>query len=267
MPNVIQLKRSATAAAIPAAGSLVAGELAVNTADGKLYMKKDNATVVEIGAGGGGGGSTSAADTAISVDSNVMYSTVSSTLGVVPSYQLVQPTTETAITQTSSLQRIFTAAGNSVFAVKANTHYRFELNVGVRSTQASNNFLYCAFDSTAYGTTARFYTVGRNFVPAYGQGSNHQTFSAFETYEEYATQTAGGQAATLVQVTLTASGCGVRWFKCVGSFRTAAIAGNFIPKVQMQANPTSAPVILTGSYFAYWPIGAASAQKVGSLIS
>ena len=266
MPNVIQLKRSATAAAIPAAGSLVAGELAVNTADGKLYMKKDNATVVEIGAGGGGGGSTSAADTAISVDSNVMYSTVSSTLGVVPSYQLVQPTTETAITQTTALQRIFTAAGASVFAVKANTHYRFELNVGIRSTQASHNFLYLAFDSTAYGTTARFYTVGRNFVPAYGQGSNHQTFSVFETYEEYACQTAGGQAATLAMVTLNANVI-VRWFKCVGSFRTAAIAGNFIPKVQMNANPTMVPILLTGSYFAYWPIGAASAQKVGSLIS
>ena len=54
MANTIQHKRSATASAIPTAGSLVAGELAVNTADGKLFMKKDNATVVEIGASGGG---------------------------------------------------------------------------------------------------------------------------------------------------------------------------------------------------------------------
>jgi hypothetical protein len=34
----------------------VAGELAINTADGKLFTKKDNGTVVEIGAGGGGAG-------------------------------------------------------------------------------------------------------------------------------------------------------------------------------------------------------------------
>ena len=49
MPNTIQLKRSSTASAVPSSGSLVAGELAVNTADGKLYLKKDNASVVQIG--------------------------------------------------------------------------------------------------------------------------------------------------------------------------------------------------------------------------
>jgi hypothetical protein len=55
MANIIQLKRSATASAIPSSGSLVAGELAVNTADGKLYLKKDDASVVQIGAGSGAG--------------------------------------------------------------------------------------------------------------------------------------------------------------------------------------------------------------------
>ena len=49
MANTIRHKRSATASAIPTAGSLVAGELAVNTADGKLYLKKDNASVIQIG--------------------------------------------------------------------------------------------------------------------------------------------------------------------------------------------------------------------------
>ena len=57
MANTIQLKRSATAGAVPSAGSLSAGELAVNTADGKLFAKKDNGTVIEIGGGGGGGAS------------------------------------------------------------------------------------------------------------------------------------------------------------------------------------------------------------------
>ena len=49
MANTIQHKRSATASAVPSSGSLSAGELAVNTADGKLYLKKDNALVVQIG--------------------------------------------------------------------------------------------------------------------------------------------------------------------------------------------------------------------------
>lgn len=55
MVNTILHKRSSTPSATPAAGSLTAGELALNTADGKLFTKKDNGTVVEIGAGGGGG--------------------------------------------------------------------------------------------------------------------------------------------------------------------------------------------------------------------
>jgi hypothetical protein len=54
MANTIKHKRSGTAGATPSSGSLVAGELAINTADGKLFTKRDNGTVVEIGAGGGG---------------------------------------------------------------------------------------------------------------------------------------------------------------------------------------------------------------------
>lgn len=49
MPNKIQHKRSSTASAVPAAGSLSAGEIAVNTADGRLYIKRDDNTVVDVG--------------------------------------------------------------------------------------------------------------------------------------------------------------------------------------------------------------------------
>ena len=49
MANTIQHKRSSTATTVPTAGQLSAGELAVNTADGKLYLKKDNASIVQIG--------------------------------------------------------------------------------------------------------------------------------------------------------------------------------------------------------------------------
>ena len=48
MPNTIRHKRSATASAAPAAASLVAGELAVNTADGRVYTKQDSGTVVDV---------------------------------------------------------------------------------------------------------------------------------------------------------------------------------------------------------------------------
>jgi hypothetical protein len=49
MANTIKHKRSSTAGATPSSGSLVAGELAINTADGKVFTKKDNGTVVRVG--------------------------------------------------------------------------------------------------------------------------------------------------------------------------------------------------------------------------
>lgn len=56
MAQTIKLRRSATASAVPTTGQLALGELAINTWDGKLFLKKDNGTqsIVEIGAGGGG---------------------------------------------------------------------------------------------------------------------------------------------------------------------------------------------------------------------
>ncbi len=51
MPSTILLKRSSTASAVPAAGSLQAGELAVNLADQRLYSKTAGGTVVQVGFG------------------------------------------------------------------------------------------------------------------------------------------------------------------------------------------------------------------------
>lgn len=55
MANKLLIKRSSVASKVPTTGDLELGELAINTYDGKLYLKKDNgsASIVEIGAGGG----------------------------------------------------------------------------------------------------------------------------------------------------------------------------------------------------------------------
>jgi hypothetical protein len=54
----ISLYYSTTAAAVPTAGNLVAGELAINTADGKLFYKDSAGVVQVIGTKGGVGSST-----------------------------------------------------------------------------------------------------------------------------------------------------------------------------------------------------------------
>src|SRR5210317_110822 len=52
MSTVIKPKRSETALAIPSAGSLSVGELAMNITDGKFYTKTSGGTVKEIGGAG-----------------------------------------------------------------------------------------------------------------------------------------------------------------------------------------------------------------------
>lgn len=52
MADKILHKRSSTPSAVPSAASLELGELALNTADGRAFMKKSNGSVVEIGAAG-----------------------------------------------------------------------------------------------------------------------------------------------------------------------------------------------------------------------
>lgn len=48
MANTIKLKRSTSSSATPSASDLEHGELSMNVADGKLFLKKGNNSVVTI---------------------------------------------------------------------------------------------------------------------------------------------------------------------------------------------------------------------------
>lgn len=70
MANKIQVKRSAVPAKVPTTTDLDLGEIAINTYDGKMYIKKDDGTpaIVQVGGGAGAGdvvGPSSATDNAI----------------------------------------------------------------------------------------------------------------------------------------------------------------------------------------------------------
>ena len=60
MANTIQLKRSSTASDTPSASDLAVGELAVNTADAKLFTKHTDGSVKELAGSGGGDGDITA---------------------------------------------------------------------------------------------------------------------------------------------------------------------------------------------------------------
>jgi hypothetical protein len=51
----IKPKRSETASSTPASGDLEVGEIAINSADQKIFTKKTDGTVVEVANAGGGG--------------------------------------------------------------------------------------------------------------------------------------------------------------------------------------------------------------------
>ena len=46
MANTILLKRSSTAAAVPSAAQVTLGELVMNVADGRLYLKRTDGVIV-----------------------------------------------------------------------------------------------------------------------------------------------------------------------------------------------------------------------------
>ena len=57
MAQTIKLKRSGTAGAAPSTSDLALGEVAINTYDGKMFIKKSvsgSDSIVELGTGAGG---------------------------------------------------------------------------------------------------------------------------------------------------------------------------------------------------------------------
>ena len=46
------MKQSSTASVVPTAGQLLLGEIAINTTDGKMFIKKGDNSIVQVGAGG-----------------------------------------------------------------------------------------------------------------------------------------------------------------------------------------------------------------------
>lgn len=89
MANTLRLKRSAVPAQIPTTAQLELGEVAINTNDGKMYIKKDDgvAAIVEIGGAGGAASNTykeavRAATTAnIALNGNVVLDGITTAAG------------------------------------------------------------------------------------------------------------------------------------------------------------------------------------------
>jgi hypothetical protein len=119
----------------------VTGELAINTADGKLFTKKDNGTVVEIGAGGGGGGGTTIYTGTATVDFGASGSNVA-TVTVTTGW----------VTSTSSIQ-CFLMGTDTTSDHNAEEHATTPIVARVLSITAATSFVIQAFSEwTLTGT-------------------------------------------------------------------------------------------------------------------
>lgn len=114
MASPVILKRSAVASKVPLTTDLALGEIAINTYDGKLFIKKDNGTasIVEIGAGGGGGGATN-----LSLSANSSTITVLSDTGTDAVVHAANSTTAGVLTaETQTISGIKTFNANTIFS-------------------------------------------------------------------------------------------------------------------------------------------------------
>jgi hypothetical protein len=116
MANTILLKRNSTAAAQPTAGQLAVGELAINTADGRLFAKNSANAVVNLPVSSISGQAIT--PSSVGATGNVSGSTLTSTVatGTAP----LSVTSTTAVTNLNA----DTVDGQhaSAFATSAHTH-------------------------------------------------------------------------------------------------------------------------------------------------
>ena len=151
----ISIYYSATTTNVPTAGNLVAGELAINTADGKLFYKDSAGAVQVIGTKGGVGSSTT---------TQVLYN--SSGL-VVGSANMVFDGTKLTTTQLSS-PTIGSASGASLFLQANGTNYVTILGAGTNNSFVgiNNTAPVSQLDVVTGGTSAAL------TLRAYGQSTS-----------------------------------------------------------------------------------------------
>lgn len=168
MPTTIVTKNSSTAAAVPSAGSLTQGELAVNVTDKKIYTKNASGSVVELGASG----DVTLAGTQTLTNKTIAYAdnTLTGVAGVTATQTLTNKTlTDPAIIGTI-LEDIFTITDGAAFEIDPSNGSIQLITLGASRTPKATNFangesvLLMVDDGSAYTLTWTDATFGGSGV-------------------------------------------------------------------------------------------------------
>ena len=158
MANTIRHKRGTSD---PSASDFSAtAELLINTADGGLFTKKDDGSVVEIGAGGGGGSTTLSSD--------------------------AQRNTKAG-----------TNAGDSFDGTEATDNSLYGYDCGTAITTADKNSLYGSYSGDSL-TTGSYNTCGGMEAGAALTTSSYGVFVGYEAGKTYSTENQFGASALCV---------------------------------------------------------------------
>lgn len=222
MTQTVQLKRSSVASKVPTTSDLALGEIAINTYDGKLFIKKDDgvASIVEIGAAGGIGGGANL--TFGSNSSTFSISSDSGTDAIVVAANSTNAGALTADAQTIAGTKTFTSIisgsvdGNSGTAIKLQTArtingVSFDGSANINITAATPNGL--TIGSGLSGTSfdgSTGVTIAIDSSVATLTGSQTLTNKTISGAVLTNTLNANSSVGSSGQV-LTSSGSGVYW--------------------------------------------------------
>jgi len=276
------MKQSATASAVPTAEQLALGELAINTTDGKLYLKKGDNSIVQVGGVASAGtltGATLASNvlassltsvgtlTGLTVDGTLslgntalisspsatalaLKSTIPAGTGVTPTIQIICPSSAFTLLNQTATQPVFNTPQDTI-SLQASTTYMVEgqylLQTGTTSHTTSISFV----SSIAVTAPSIAYTTIASLHSSPNASTRTQETSFF-------TSILGGivyQSGVLPNTIIS--------FK--GIIRTTD-AGNLVPNLSFGNAPSATNYVLVGSYIMFYPIGSNTIDSVGTAI-
>lgn len=241
----IQIYYSATTTNVPLAGNLVAGELAINTVDGKLFYK-DSAGTVQVLATKGGVGSSSTTQVLYNSSGLVVGSSNMTFNGTVLTSSFAGPVAATTL-----------SASSTVSGTGFTTYLASPPAIGGTAAAAGTFTAVTATSVTDSGlTTGRvtYASTGGLLVD-----SANMTFNGTVLTSSFA----GPVAATTLSASSTVSGTGFSTYlasppaiggtaAAAGAFTTLTASTNFVGRINPRALASTAnsatPTINTDSY-------------------
>lgn len=167
MASTIIIKNSSTASAVPASGSLVAGELAINTADNKLFAKNSAGTVTLLAS------ATTATEAAASASAAASSASAAATSA---------SNASTSATNAATAQTAAEAARDATLAAYDSFDDRY---LGTKTSDPTvdndgNALVSGALYFNSVSQVMKLYT-GSAWVAAYVSGGSYATLTGTET--------------------------------------------------------------------------------------